>query len=386
VLLPQVTDDAPLLSHSVDRVCAREDWETAEDVLDTILGLCNAVVVPEPALYTAAQFSSRNILSKLLLHKKTKDKRLLGELLVSCCCKRHDNNREETVAMATMLMDEHGINPNFAKDRYVALPMELACERGHIALIQALFERGGVLTSATMMHMYRSRGIEDGGVGDVARFGGECPMDDKSGDCNSKRPLAQDMVSADPVQRFRLAARVGVNFENCFSSIAFDDDLLRDSCWALARMAGPRINSNSPDYEFNLVASHPHEEWARLLACEIGTTRHPNTLRTVLHHVACKGSIRGVRAVIGVGLVNPFIPDRRGKLAIELTQDPEIRRLISDYSSFKPTKMFRNWIGPIFCKRARAFLLIASRYSLALNKNIQEKILTYMARNEYTLF
>ena len=90
-LLPQVKDDGPLLSHSVEKVCARADWDTAEDVLDTILGLCDAVAVPDAALHTAAQFSSRNILSKLILHKKIKDAHLLGRLLVSCC-KRHDNN------------------------------------------------------------------------------------------------------------------------------------------------------------------------------------------------------------------------------------------------------------------------------------------------------
>jgi hypothetical protein len=325
-------------------------------------------------------------LSKLLNKCKRRiDKRFLGELLVTCC-KRDDN--EEMVAMAKMLMQEHGANPNFANE--TTTPMGIACELGDVGLIQVLFEHGGVITSATMKDMYERYGIEGGGVGDVARVGGECAMDDVSGDNNEIHPRERDIVSADPVQRFRLAARVGVNFDSCFSSIAFDgDDGLRDGCWALGRVAGPCITPDSPDYEedwFNLVASHPHEEWVRLLACEIGTTRHPKTLRTVLHHVAYKNSIRGVRAVIDVGLVNPFIPDRRGNLAIELTRDPEIRRLISEYSAFKPTKLFRLWIGPVFCKRALAFLLVVSRYRLAINKNIQNKILTYMAHNEYRLF
>ena len=58
---------------------------------------------------------------------------------------------------------------------------------------------------------------------------------------------------------------------------------------------------------------------------------------------------------------NPLIPNFKNKRAIDLTNDPVVKKELSTYMEFKTHRLVMRWYGPVFRERVFAMLLVLKR-------------------------
>jgi hypothetical protein len=108
---------------------------------------------------------------------------------------------------------------------------------------------------------------------------------------------------------------------------------------------------------------------------ELGTFRQGTNGRTMLHRAANLGSVELLQQLMK-RKVNPFVPSRRGNVAINVAANDEVRGLLRDYMKWDPTKPeMQDWYDPIVHQRAMCFLLLCKRYeSYGLKKKVPKDV------------
>jgi hypothetical protein len=74
----------------------------------------------------------------------------------------------------------------------------------------------------------------------------------------------------------------------------------------------------------------------------------------VLHLAARTDNVSVTTMLMASGIVNPFVLNGDGKMAVELTTHPEIVALLNPV--FRPTIQWATWLGADFRREARTFL------------------------------
>jgi hypothetical protein len=162
-----------------------------------------------------------------------------------------------------------------------------------------------------------------------------------------------------------------VNFEHDPTTTYFDDD-------------------NEPaDFEDGTIVDYagiwpPNRRRWYVLGAELSTYRDPGNGKTLLHTAAEKKRFGGIQVLINQR-INPWLPCREGKLAIDCTKNLKIREALLEYMKWGPYKKETDWMGPMFRKRCVALLLVFDRLKMkyvGLSKEIALLILAYVAEDE----
>jgi hypothetical protein len=100
--------------------------------------------------------------------------------------------------------------------------------------------------------------------------------------------------------------------------------------------------------------------WA---SSEPGFQQHPKTGDTVLHLLCRSDSLTTTEKMTVLSALkrdyrNPLIPNFRNERAIDLTKDEILKASLKSYIEFRPKRKVMKWFGPVFQKRAFAFLLV----------------------------
>jgi ankyrin repeat protein len=175
---------------------------------------------------------------------------------------------------------------------------------------------------------------------------------------------------------------------NSFKS-AVEQKFNLSSIWAILRSCTPCLNGSNLDYYTVLRELAPKD--ARLwdmVAANVSGGRHPITGDTTLHASVRTGCAESVAAVFR-RLPNPFLRNIAGETPLDvaygLPQGEERRKIIvclKFYAQWKPSNVCADWYGPFFCRRAKAFLLVAQRLKL-FPRDIVLMILKRVADLEY---
>jgi hypothetical protein len=118
--------------------------------------------------------------------------------------------------------------------------------------------------------------------------------------------------------------------------------------WAVLRLK----ESAFPDVFPELEECQDPLLW-RWMGLELLTTRHP--------HAARANNLVAVGALTDIWM-NPLLPDREGRLPIELTTDARIRAHLTKYAVQRPRREVMRWYGPFLMARVRTLLLTMQRW------------------------
>lgn len=163
------------------------------------------------------------------------------------------------------------------------------------------------------------------------------------------KPLPEN-GRVDDVRVLRICMRYGFD---PLQSLGKTSDALMT--WALLRALGhiPLDQSAADPFVF-LAKSSDLTLWKYVIN-EVGDVVHPLINETLLHLAARQGLVGAVQLCMQRGF-NPL------RLSHDVAKNPEVKRMLQEYTCFKPTVMHARWYGPTFCRRAYTFCLVVQRW------------------------
>jgi ankyrin repeat protein len=126
----------------------------------------------------------------------------------------------------------------------------------------------------------------------------------------------------------------------------------------------------------------------RIVEGELSMFRQSTNGRTILHHAARLGNIELMQRLM-LRRINPFIPSKRGNLAIDFALNDEVSVVLQKYMKWDPKlPNMREWYGPVVYQRTLCFLLVLLRYEPfgprgeRMPKDVRLIILNMIVNNE----
>ena len=171
--------------------------------------------------------------------------------------------------------------------------------------------------------------------------------------------------------------------------LAVEKKLCHSSIWAILRSCSPRLDGSQNDYYTVLRELAPNDArlWSMVTSATSGG-RHPITGDTTLHAAVRTGHADCVAAVLR-HMPNPFLRNIAREtpfdVAVGLSKWVERQKIIFGlklYSQWRPSYVCADWYGPFFCRRAKAFLLVAKRLKV-FPRDLVLLILKHLADLEY---
>jgi ankyrin repeat protein len=399
------------------KACMRHNWVVAETIVKELLRRgAHTLFIEEngwTALHWAVTYSSCAV-AELVSNKTVINQASLdgGSPLIICCTERLD---DESIAIARMLLD-HGANIE-QKDKNGSTSLSLACEVGGAAMVELLLSRkananttgndGGTPLMWACINKTHGEVI----IPLLIEVGADPLKKDDQGKTalnyafasgggaiiravssyipahNQLRNRLPPIDSDDPIGSMREAVRYGfdINRQNRFRNHVIDDGVSAAFAWSILRTSPLCFDSSENDIFRVMAASNDPALWS-LVARDLAGQHHPTTGDTLLHVAARGNKMYAVESLMRQQ-VNPFWRNNTGQLAVNETQDKDIRARLAAYSTFRPTRFHAAWFGPYFLQRAVAFLLVVMRWKTkdvrVMPKDVVLEIIKRVASLEY---
>lgn len=146
-------------------------------------------------------------------------------------------------------------------------------------------------------------------------------------------------------------------------------------CWAALRNSRLVFDMSKNDVFYvlqNLPQKYPHKmSLFKMVISEFRSFIHPLTLETMLHISARAGFNFAVLECMK-RRINPFVRNRDGNTARDVSKSDVCRNSIKKYEIFVPEHA--HFFGPFFQERAFAFLLVCQRLRKTKNVLIPKEI------------
>ena len=173
-------------------------------------------------------------------------------------------------------------------------------------------------------------------------------------------------------------------------NLVIEKSRLPDYCWSMLR-DGSDLDIG---YVFNALSECNGTRTWKLATSELflrGSAFNGATGKTILHlAVQCKKlSLEQKLCVVEHIMsfkINPFVPDKQDKRAIDLCNkktEKELVTLLEKYQRWRPDRQVMQWYGPYCEKRLLAFAMVEKRLKIGMPRDLRNIVLRYIAETDY---
>lgn len=358
------------------------------------------------AIHVAAQFATLEVVTMLKCDANATSKNGVTPLM---CAVLHDDPHE-SVRIMWYLLECIGVDANRKQRVHGFTALMYAARFADASLVSLLLQHGAAVNATddagetALMHACRNvtHCVENvkcllaaGADTSIRRLAGETALHFAyavspklmrliGGPKDALRNTPPNVACSDPLACTSYAvARFGLKANPEWAAHNVEKKYNVTNVWSAMR------SGVQPDYNalFTALVSTPCEDaraW-HWIGYEM-QSRQEGSARETLLHVACRSPVSSVAlpALMRLG-INPHLHDNKGRRALDVCVDPEARAMVRAYMTWRPTIQHTRWLGPIFERRARTFLLVCLRLGDRVRppRDILHLIIRHLAEYEF---